>query len=79
MKNRSMKIISCMLVIALILGAVGAARAEESEITSRLVGLFITKKDLAQTVGEDGVLWAVLSQETPDADVECVFEGVSGL
>ena len=79
MKNRSMKIISCMLAIALILGAVGAVRAEESEINSRLVGLFITKEDLAHYVGEDGVLWAVLSQETPDADVECVFEGIGGL
>ena len=79
MKNSLMKIISGMLAIALILGAVGAARAEESEITSRLVGLFITKEDLAHYVGEDGVLWAVLSQETPDADVECVFEGVGGL
>ena len=79
MKNRSMKIICCMLAIALILGAAGAVRAEESEITSRLVGLFITKEDLVHYVGEDGVLWAVLSQETPDADVECAFEGVSGL
>ena len=79
MKNSSMKIISCMLAIALILGAVGAAQAEESEIISRLVGLFITKEDLAHYVGEDGVLWATVSQETPDADVECVFEGVSGL
>ena len=79
MKNKFTKIIGCMLAIAFLLGAANASRAEESEITSRLVGLFITKEDLAQYVGEDGALWAVLSQETPDADVECVFEGVSGL
>ena len=83
MKNRkwALMLLCFAMAAAFACGGPGAAVSSalaEGADGSRLIGILITKEDLTGFIGGDGCLWAA-SVETPDGDVEYVFENAVGL
>lgn len=71
-------ILAAVLILAISGGTGSRARAGSTEGT-RLIGLFMTTRDLSPYVGEDGVLWASIHPGTDPSETEYRFEGIDGL
>ena len=82
------RLLPVLITIMVILSSVSLAETVSTEPSpvpanptegSRLAGLFITKEDISSYVGEEGLLWASVSDENVESGPEYQFETVGGL
>ena len=82
------KLLILLLAFQMIFSSVSLAETASTDTSlvsadptegSRLVGLFITKEDISPYIGEEGLLWASVSEENAESGPEYRFEAVDGL
>ena len=82
-KSKWNMMLACRILVAALVLVVSVGlwlpACAETAGGSSLIGVLITKEDLSPLLGNEGVLWATVSGESPEADTEYTFEGVNGI